>query len=188
MLFWNWLFLSLYGVLTRRQDNIPILDIYETSIEYQYWAPESITCKDFDMKNKTLFRIAIIQLLILFLFMFLTLGNEIIDIPNYVLNDIPTSFSQRTGEVAIELSIFIIVMALQIWLFTRLYKRIKILEGFISICANCKKIRNSENKWEQMEKYVTEHSLAQFSHGICPDCAKELYPNLHIDTIKSPNE
>jgi len=83
-------FLSLYGVLTRRQYNIPILDINETSIEYQSWAPESVTCKDFDMKNKTLFRIASIQILILLLFMFLTLGNEILDIPHYVLNDPPT--------------------------------------------------------------------------------------------------
>jgi hypothetical protein len=137
------------------------------------------------MKNNTLFKIVIIQLLILFLFMFLTLGNEIIDIPHYILNDIPTSFSQRTGEVTIELSIFTIVMTLQIWLFRKLYKQIKILEGFLSICANCKKIRNSENKWEQMEKYITEHSLAHFSHGICPDCTKELYPDLHINKLKS---
>jgi hypothetical protein len=76
-------------------------------------------------------------------------------------------------------------MGLQIWLFARLYKQIRILEGFISICANCKKIRNSENKWEQIEKYITEHSHAKFSHGICPDCTKELYPDLRIDKLKT---
>jgi hypothetical protein len=117
--------------------------------------------------------------MILLLFLLLTLGNEIIDIPHYIFNDTPTSYTQRSGEVFIELSIFSIVMALQIVLFRRLYKRIRLLEGFISICANCKKIRNLDNKWEQMEKYITEHSLAQFSHGICPDCAKELYSDVY---------
>jgi len=120
--------------------------------------------------------------------MVLTLGNEIIDIPHYLFDDIPTSFSQRKGEITIELLIFTIVMALQIWSFARLYKQIRILEGFISICANCNKIRNSENKWEQIEKYITEHSYAKFSHSICPDCTKQLYPSLHIDKLKSPNE
>jgi len=140
------------------------------------------------MKNRTLFRIASIQILILLLFMFLTLGNEILDIPHYVFNDPPTLYSQRIGEIVIEFSIFVIVMALQIWLSMRLYKQIRLLEGFISICANCKKIKTLENKWEQMEKYITEHSLAQFSHGICPDCAKELYPDFCNDKTKPPNE
>jgi len=139
------------------------------------------------MKNKTLFRILIFQLLILLLFLFLTLGNEILDIPHYIFNDTPTSYTQRSGEIIIELSIFLIVMALQIGLYRRLYRRIRLLEGFISICANCKKIRNLENQWEQMEKYITKHSLAQFSHGICPDCAKELYPDLYHEKTKPPN-
>jgi len=140
------------------------------------------------MKNKTLFRITITQALVLFLFLFLTLGNEIIDIPHYILNDAPTSYSQRLGEISIELFIFLIVMVFQIFLFRRLYTQIRLLEGFISICANCKKIRNIDDQWEQIEKYITEHSLAQFSHGICPACAKELYPELYKDEIKPPNQ
>jgi DNA-binding response OmpR family regulator len=51
--------------------------------------------------------------------------------------------------------------------------RINRLEGIISICMYCKKIRNEEKMWEQMEKYITEHSDAKFSHGICPDCIEE---------------
>ena len=135
------------------------------------------------MKNKTLFRLTISQLLILLLFLCLTVGNEIIDIPHYVFNDTPTSYSQRIGEIFVELSIFFTVLALQIVLLGRLYKRVRILEGFISICANCKKIKNTENQWEQIEKYITQHSLAQFSHGICPDCAKLLYPDLYNDKM-----
>jgi hypothetical protein len=113
--------------------------------------------------------------------MCLTLGNEIIDIPHYVLNDSPTLYSQRLGEITIELSIFVIVMLIQIVLFKKLYKRIRLLEGFIPICANCKKIKSTEDQWEQIEKYITQHSLAQFSHGICPDCARQLYPELYDD-------
>ena len=54
--------------------------------------------------------------------------------------------------------------------------RIKKLEGIIPICAYCKKIRVEEESWDQLEKYLTEHSDARFSHGICPDCAKHHFP------------
>lgn len=55
---------------------------------------------------------------------------------------------------------------------------LKILQGFIPICASCKKIRNEEGNWDQMEVYITEHSEADFTHSVCPDCAKKLYPGL----------
>jgi PAS domain S-box-containing protein len=52
---------------------------------------------------------------------------------------------------------------------------VKKLEGIIPICAYCKKIRNDQESWQQMEKYICEHTDAEFSHGICPDCfAKEV--------------
>jgi hypothetical protein len=136
------------------------------------------------MKNKTLRKLMIFQIAVFLLFLCLTLSNEIIDIPHYVFGDAPTSYSQRLGEIGVELSIFITVMVIQIVLIMKLYKRIRILEGFIPICANCKKIRSAEDQWEQMEEYVTRHSLAQFSHGICPDCFKELYPDLYKDKMQ----
>ena len=136
------------------------------------------------MKNKTLRMLTISQLLVILLFLCLTLGNEIIDVPHYVFNDAPTSYSQRSGEIAIELSIFFTIVVMQIALFNKLYKRIRVLEGFIPICASCKKIRNAEDQWEQMEKYITQHSLAQFSHSICPDCARKLYPDLYDGKMK----
>jgi len=52
-----------------------------------------------------------------------------------------------------------------------LISEIKTLRGFIPICAWCKKIRNIEGYWEQMERYIEHHSYATFSHGICKDCA-----------------
>ncbi|MEI6205576.1 MAG: hypothetical protein WCP20_02215 [Desulfuromonadales bacterium] len=54
--------------------------------------------------------------------------------------------------------------------------RVKQLEGIIPLCSYCKKIRDDHNSWQQMEQYISDHSEALFSHGICPECAKKLYP------------
>ncbi|MHA2249379.1 MAG: PAS domain-containing protein [Candidatus Kariarchaeaceae archaeon] len=54
---------------------------------------------------------------------------------------------------------------------------IKALGGFIPVCSHCKKIRDDEGYWNLFEKYFLDHSI-QFSHGICPDCTDELYPDL----------
>ena len=54
--------------------------------------------------------------------------------------------------------------------------RIKVLRGLLPICSFCKKIRDDEGYWEQLESYISEHSEALFSHGICPVCMKEHYP------------
>ena len=55
-------------------------------------------------------------------------------------------------------------------------KEIKILRGIIPICTSCKKVRNDEGYWQQVESYISAHSEALFSHGLCPDCMEKLYP------------
>jgi hypothetical protein len=55
---------------------------------------------------------------------------------------------------------------------------VKVLRGFIPICASCKKMRDDQGFWTRIEEYLTEHSEASLSHGICPDCARQLYPEL----------
>jgi len=57
------------------------------------------------------------------------------------------------------------------------FAKIKVLSGFIPICASCKKIRDDQGYWNQLEAYIQSHTEAQFSHGICPDCATALYPD-----------
>jgi len=52
--------------------------------------------------------------------------------------------------------------------------RVRQLQGLLPICSYCKKIRNDQNYWEQVEQYIEEHSEAEFSHGICPDCFEKL--------------
>lgn len=56
---------------------------------------------------------------------------------------------------------------------------IRILRGIIPICSACKKVRDDQGAWKQIESYIRDHSEAQFSHGICPDCAHRLYPDYH---------
>ena len=56
---------------------------------------------------------------------------------------------------------------------------IKQLSGLLPICASCKKIRDDQGYWQRIETYISEHSKAQFTHGICPDCSKKLYPAAH---------
>jgi DNA-binding response OmpR family regulator len=63
----------------------------------------------------------------------------------------------------------------------RALDEIKTLRGIIPICANCKKIRDDDDSWQRIEEYISAHSEAVFSHGICPDCAKKLYPDLDLD-------
>jgi PAS domain S-box-containing protein len=54
--------------------------------------------------------------------------------------------------------------------------KVKLLGGLLPICANCKKIRDDKGYWQQIEAYIRKHSEAEFSHGICPECARKLYP------------
>jgi PAS domain S-box-containing protein len=56
---------------------------------------------------------------------------------------------------------------------------VKTLSGLVPICAHCKKIRDDKGFWTQVEGYIQKHSNAQFSHGVCPDCAKKYYPDLN---------
>ena len=55
---------------------------------------------------------------------------------------------------------------------------VKQLRGLLPICSSCKKIRNDQGTWEAIEVYIRARSNAEFSHGICPECVKRLYPEL----------
>jgi len=56
---------------------------------------------------------------------------------------------------------------------------IKILRGMLPICSSCKKIRDDKGYWNQIESYIRDHTEAEFTHGICPECMKKLYPDLY---------
>jgi hypothetical protein len=57
---------------------------------------------------------------------------------------------------------------------------VKQLSGLLPICMHCKKIRDDQGYWNQLESYISKHSEALFSHGLCPACAKKYYPQYHL--------
>jgi hypothetical protein len=65
--------------------------------------------------------------------------------------------------------------------------KVKVLTGLLPICAICKKIRDDTGYWNQLEAFIGEHSDAEFSHGICPDCAKTHYPDFNLDDNEDRN-
>ncbi len=66
--------------------------------------------------------------------------------------------------------------------------KVKLLSGFIPICASCKKIRDDTGYWQQVESYIQKHSDAEFSHSICPDCCHRLYPELYPEPLVSSKD
>jgi len=56
--------------------------------------------------------------------------------------------------------------------------KVKTLSGLLPICASCKRIRDDQGYWQQIEAYIRDHSEAEFSHSVCPECAKKLYPEI----------
>jgi CheY-like chemotaxis protein len=63
---------------------------------------------------------------------------------------------------------------------------IKTLRGIVPICAWCKKVRDDEGYWERVEHYVSKHSYAKFSHGLCPECLKKQIDGLEVGQHEPP--
>ncbi len=65
---------------------------------------------------------------------------------------------------------------------------IKQLKGIIPICASCKNIRDDKGFWHEVEVFVRNNTEADFSHGVCPDCSRKLYPELYEDELKDEDK
>lgn len=68
-----------------------------------------------------------------------------------------------------------------------LQTEVRTLTGLLPICAVCKKIRNDANDWVVLEQYISDHSEASFSHGLCPDCLRQHYPAYVRDIPPTPS-
>jgi PAS domain S-box-containing protein len=64
--------------------------------------------------------------------------------------------------------------------------KVKALSGMLPICAGCKNIRDERGQWQELETYIGAHSEAEFSHGLCPQCVRQYYPELDIDATTAP--
>lgn len=65
------------------------------------------------------------------------------------------------------------------------WEEVRVLRGFLPICASCKRIRDYEGSWTLLEKYISEHSEAEFSHGLCPECTRKLFPDYFPDKART---
>ncbi len=61
---------------------------------------------------------------------------------------------------------------------SELENKLEQIRQMISICANCHQIKNEQDEWQKIENFLRNHFGMRFSHGICPDCKKKLYPQL----------
>lgn len=68
----------------------------------------------------------------------------------------------------------------------KLAHEVKVLHGLLPICSVCKKIRDDQGKWKQLEVYIRDHSEANFTHGVCPDCGERMLAALHSETSTPP--
>ncbi|MCD4706200.1 MAG: hypothetical protein K8S62_00500 [Candidatus Sabulitectum sp.] len=126
--------------------------------------------------RKKLITCEIVAFLCIIMFIWL---DEVIDIPHLLLGAESTPLNWR--ESLSESMIVAIIGVLIISYTKKLIRRVKILEGFLPICSSCKRIRDSKGHWHQMESYIRDKSEAEFTHGLCPDCADKLASRLHKD-------
>lgn len=119
-------------------------------------------------------RVVIYEIIGLLFIIIVLWVDEILDIPHYLFGAIATPVNWV--ESLIETIVTLTIGGLLIFMTNKLFKRVRHLEGLLPICAVCKKIRDDNDYWRQAEIYIAAHSDAEFSHSLCPDCAKELYP------------
>ena len=102
--------------------------------------------------------------------------SELIDIPFLLLG---AEATPANWKESLFLTLIILPLALTIIYYTRkVFSRLKYLEGFLPVCSNCKKVRDEQGNWQEMESYIQNRSEARFSHGICPHCAHAEYPEV----------
>jgi hypothetical protein len=106
--------------------------------------------------------------------------DELIDIPNLLLKAPATPINWR--EAIFESTLIVPLGLLAIQYTKTIFRRLKHLEGLLPICSSCKKIRDDHGTWHILEAYISNHSEATFSHGLCSHCAHKLYPDVFPDS------
>lgn len=107
----------------------------------------------------------------------LAIGLPLVRIFFSVFWKVPWTMLEASGNAIIQMLVLASFAFLidQVAQEQQLSKEITVLRGFLPICSFCKKIRNRDKIWESLEKYISEHSEAQFSHTVCQECARERY-------------
>jgi hypothetical protein len=130
------------------------------------------------MGKRSVSRKVIIFEILGFLFIISTIwADQVFDIPYYLLGAVATPINWR--EAIFESIIIILIGGGIVYHTSLLFKKMRHLEGMLPVCSSCKKIRVAKDEWQQIEAYIRDRSEAEFSHSICPDCAKQLYPEFY---------
>ncbi len=102
--------------------------------------------------------------------------NEVYDIASLMFGKGPTPVHWKESLAE---SIFITFLGVHIITYTKkMFQRMRYIEGILPVCAHCKKIRDEKGQWHEIESYICCQSEAEFTHGLCPECVNELYPDL----------
>lgn len=114
-----------------------------------------------------------------YMFLFKTVGKEILSFGHLDIKDMDMmrteflSLNQELGNLSRQLHKKNAELQYAL-------DHVKTLQGIIPICMHCHKIRNDKQVWDQLEAYLEKHTEANFSHGICQECAKKYYPDMDI--------
>ncbi|MCB0354762.1 MAG: hypothetical protein KDD64_14600 [Bdellovibrionales bacterium] len=90
-------------------------------------------------------------------------------------------------NAGIRLVVFILFVYMLSWIrdhVLSLQREVRLLSGLLPICSYCKKIRDKEQHWQSLERYISDHSEASFSHGICPECLRQHFPEFAEQHLK----
>ncbi|MBW8887312.1 MAG: hypothetical protein JF616_06070 [Fibrobacteres bacterium] len=115
------------------------------------------------------------------LIVFISIDDEWL-IPKFIGKDFPIGNSRLAGLLDTIWVACLFILALYIQM--KILHKIRLLEGMMSVCASCKKIRDGENHWSPIEEYIQKRSHADFTHTICPDCGVKLYGDLYVQSVK----
>lgn len=114
------------------------------------------------------------------LIVFISVDDEWL-IPKVISRDFP--FTPGKLAAAIDSIWVACLFLLALYIQFGYMRKIRVLEGMLSICANCKKIRDANDKWSPMEEYIQNRTHADFTHTICPDCGVKLYGDLYLEAV-----
>jgi hypothetical protein len=90
---------------------------------------------------------------------------------------LPASWTLQIVDTSIDVAL-LVAIALMVDYIVRQDREIQVLEGLLPICSFCKRIRDEQGEWRQLETYIAARSLARFSHTFCRDCGRREYPDL----------
>jgi len=117
-----------------------------------------------------LFTVALWQMMTFLMLILLVWLNELMDLSALWFGTHPTSLNVYRGSA---LTIGVIIVAIVAVGNTYVQQK-RIITGLLTVCSGCRKIRVDEHLWEQLDDYVSEHSLALISHGLCPQCFERM--------------